>query len=216
MTDLSTLITAFTTLFVIIDPLGLAPLFLAMTQGQSAIQRRAIAMRACLTSAVLMLMFLLLGEALLRFIGISISAFRIAGGVLLFLTALDMLFERRQARRRDNAEGGTEPDHDPSIFPLALPLIVGPGAITTLILLTGEARSAIDMAAIAGVAGLNLLLVFLALLAAGPLGRALGATGLNVVTRVLGMLLAALAVQFILDGLMSSGLAGFTPTATAH
>jgi multiple antibiotic resistance protein len=206
--DLATLITAFTTLFVIVDPIGLAPLFVAMTAGMSAAQRRRVAARAIITSAGLMLLFLVLGDAVLRFIGISVPAFRIAGGVLLFLTALDMLFERRQARRRDNAEEAsgpdTEPDHDPSIFPLALPLIVGPGAITTLILLTAEA-DVTGYAAIYGVALAVLGTVWIAFKLAGPLARVLGPVGLNVVTRVLGMLLAALAVQFIIDGLHGSG-----------
>ena len=208
MTDLPALIAAFTTLFVIIDPLGLTPIFIALTQGMSPAQRRAIAIRACLVAAVLMFVFLLLGEAVLGFVGISMPAFRIAGGVLLFLTALDMLFERRQTRRRDNAdETVADTDHDdPSVFPLALPLIVGPGAIATLILLTSEAETGADIAAIGGVFLSILLLVFLAFLSAGTIERALGKTGINVVTRVLGMLLAALAIQFILDGLRTSGI----------
>jgi len=197
--EIATLVTAFTTLFVIVDPIGLAPLYVAMTAGMSPAQRRGV------TSAVLMLLFLVLGDAVLRFIGISVPAFRIAGGVLLFLTALDMLFERRQARRRDNAEEGAEPDQDPSIFPLALPLIVGPGAITTLILLTAEATSPLGYAAIYGVALSVLATVWIAFALADPLARVLGSVGLNVVTRVLGMLLAALAVQFIIDGLHGSG-----------
>ncbi len=205
MIEIATLITAFTTLFVIVDPIGLAPLFVAMTSGMTRSQRQVIAIRACLTSAVLMLLFLLLGDAVLRFIGISVPAFRTAGGVLLFLTALDMLFERRQARRRDNAEEGTEPDHDPSIFPLALPLIVGPGAITTLILLTGEVTGPAGYAAIYGVVLIVIFTVWIAFQMAGPLARVLGPVGLNVITRVLGMLLAALAVQFIIDGLHGSG-----------
>lgn len=205
MIEIATLVTAFTTLFVIVDPIGLAPLYVAMTAGMTPAQRRGVTFRALSTSAVLMLLFLVLGDAVLRFIGISVPAFRIAGGVLLFLTALDMLFERRQARRRDNAEEGAEPDQDPSIFPLALPLIVGPGAITTLILLTAEASGPLGYAAIYGVALSVLATVWIAFALADPLARVLGSVGLNVVTRVLGMLLAALAVQFIIDGLHGSG-----------
>lgn len=207
MTELPALIAAFTTLFIIIDPPGLAPVFIALTQGMSATQRRAIAIRACLVAASLMMVFLILGEAVLGFIGISMDAFRIAGGILLFLTALDMLFQRRQARREDNAaEGQAEHHDDPSVFPLALPLIVGPGAITTLILLAGEAQGPADLGAIAGVVLAVLAIVFLAFLAAPAIERALGKTGLNIVTRVLGMLLAALAVQFVLDGLRGFGI----------
>lgn len=205
MTDLATLITAFTTLFIIIDPPGLAPLFLALTQGMSAAQRRAIGLRACVIAGVLMLVFLFLGEAVLGFVGISMPAFRIAGGILLFLTALEMLFQRRQARRKDNAEEGAQEHHDdPSVFPLALPLIVGPGAITTIILYAGQANNAVDFAAIAGVMLAVLVIVFLSFLASGVIERALGRTGINIVTRVLGMLLAALAIQFVLDGVRQS------------
>lgn len=207
MTELPALITAFTTLFIIIDPPGLAPVFIALTQGMTVAHRRAIAIRAFLVAATLMMVFLFLGEAVLGFIGISMDAFRIAGGILLFLTALDMLFQRRQARREDNAaEGQAEHHDDPSVFPLALPLIVGPGAITTVILLAGQAEGVTDLAAVAGVVIAVLLIVFLAFLAAPAIERALGKTGLNIVTRVLGMLLAALAVQFVLDGLRGFGI----------
>ena len=209
MTELPALITALTTMFIIIDPPGLAPVFVALTQGMSAAQRRAIAVRACTVSAVLMIVFLFLGEAVLGFVGISMNAFRIAGGILLFLTALDMLFQKRQARREENAaEGQAEHHDDPSVFPLALPLIVGPGAITTIILLAGQADGAADFGAIAGVLLVVLLIVFLAFLAAPTIERVLGKTGLNIVTRVLGMLLAALAVQFVLDGLRGFGIGG--------
>ena len=203
MTDLPALIAAFTTLFIIIDPMGLAPIFLALTSGITKAQRRAIAIRACLIGAALMLAFLFLGEALLGFIGISMPAFRIAGGVLLFLTALEMLFQKRQARREDNATE-VETHDDPSVFPLAMPLIVGPGAITTIILLAGQANGAADLAAVAAVMFTVLASVFVAFLIAPYLERLLGKTGINILTRLLGMLLAALAVQFILDGVSQS------------
>ncbi|MEO9865154.1 MAG: MarC family protein [Yoonia sp.] len=202
MTELPALIAAFTTLFVIIDPPGLTPLFLALTQGMSPSQRRVIAMRSVVIAFCLMVAFILLGEALLGFIGISMPAFRIAGGVLLFLTALEMLFQKRQARREDNAtEGAEEHTEDPSVFPLALPLIVGPGAITTLILLAGQSDGVVDVLAIIGVVVAVLLILLAFLFASNPVERVLGKTGLNIVTRVLGMLLAALAIQFVLDGI---------------
>ena len=124
MLDTAFLITAFATLFVVIDPPGLIPLFIALTRGMTPDQRRAIGLRACIIAAVLLTMFGFAGEALLGFIGISMPAFRIAGGILLFLTALDMLFERRTQRREGQH---ADPDHDPSVFPLATPLIAGPG-----------------------------------------------------------------------------------------
>ncbi|WP_322892562.1 MULTISPECIES: MarC family protein [unclassified Yoonia] len=207
MTELPALIAAFTTLFIIMDPPGLAPVFIALTQGMTPSQRRAIAIRACTVAACLLMLFLFVGEALLGFIGISMDAFRIAGGVLLFLTALDMLFQRRQARREDNAaEGQAEHQDDPSVFPLALPLIVGPGAITTVILLAGNSPSPADYGAIAGVVFVVLIITFLSFLAAPVIERVLGKTGLNILTRVLGMLLAALAVQFVMDGLRGFGI----------
>src|SRR6056297_4209383 len=126
--DTAFLITAFVTLFVIIDPIGMTPLFVALTQGIGNARRRAIAIRACITSALLLIVFAAFGEAVLGFIGISMPAFRIAGGLLLFLTALDMLFERRGQRRKGQADAAEEDEgDDPSIFPLAIPLIAGPG-----------------------------------------------------------------------------------------
>jgi len=202
--DSAFLIIAFVTLFVIIDPIGLAPLFVALTHGMDARTRRGIAIRACVIAAMLLVLFAALGEAVLGFVGISMPAFRIAGGILLFLTALDMLFERRSKRREDQADERP----DPSVFPLAIPLIAGPGAIASVILLTGEmgglqgfATTVLVMAAVLGI-------VFALFMVAGLLERALGRTGINVVTRLLGMLLAALAVQFVLDGLRAFGLGG--------
>jgi len=207
--DTAFLITAFVTLFVIIDPIGMTPLFVALTQGMSAQKRRAIAIRACVTSALLLVMFAAFGEAVLGFIGISMPAFRIAGGILLFLTALEMLFEKRTKRRADQAEEAEEDDsHDPSIFPIAIPLIAGPGSIATVILLAGQKPGIEGLAWVIGVMLSVVLLVFLMFLMSGLLERALGRVGTNVVTRLLGMLLAALAVQFVLDGLRGFGLAG--------
>jgi multiple antibiotic resistance protein len=204
------LVTAFVTLFVVIDPVGLAPLFVALTQGMEARQRRRIALRACLISVGLLTVFGLFGEAVLAFVGISMPAFRIAGGILLFLTALDMLFERRRKRREDQARDSEEdPEDDPSVFPLATPLIAGPGAMATMILLTGGPEAGWEqIAAMHGVMLAVILVVLLFFLAAGLLERALGPTGINVATRLLGMLLAALSVQFVLDGLKSFGFVG--------
>ncbi|MGP1357658.1 MarC family protein [Roseicyclus sp.] len=198
--DLALYIPAFVTLFVIIDPIGLAPLFVALTQGMTARQRRKVAVRACLVALGLLTLFGVAGEAVLNFLGISMPAFRIAGGVLLFLTALDMLFERRAQRRQGQADSA-HPE-DPSVFPLAIPLIAGPGAIASMILLTGqEGGEALHVLAVHVVMLLVLLVVFLFFMLAAPLERLLGPTGINVVTRLLGMLLAALSVQFVIDGL---------------
>ncbi|SOC19830.1 MarC family protein [Rhodobacter maris] len=197
------LVTAFVTLFVVVDPIGLVPLFLALTQGMGARMRHTVGLRALAIAALLLTLFGLFGDALLRGVGISMPAFRIAGGVLLFLTALDMLFERRTQRREGQS---AEHPPDPSVFPLATPLLAGPGAMATMILLAGSGSGTVHMLAVLGVMVAVLACVFVLFLLSTPLERALGRTGTMVVTRLLGMLLAALAVQFILDGLKGAGL----------
>lgn len=197
--DTNLLITAFTTLFVIIDPIGLTPLFVALTPGANRTERRSIALRACLIAVGVLTLFALFGEAVLQFVGISMPAFRIAGGILLFLTALDMLFERRTQRREDKVEAQLD---DPSAFPLAIPLIAGPGAIASMILLGGRAGG--DLAGIGWIILVMISVisvVFVLFLGGSLLERALGRMGINIVTRLLGMLLAALSVQFVVDGL---------------
>jgi multiple antibiotic resistance protein len=189
-------VAAFTALFVVIDPIGLAPIFVALTAGMTPPERRGVAVRACVIAAGILVVFAVAGEAVLNFIGISMPAFRIAGGLLLFLTALEMLFEKRTQRREGQADA---PPPDPSVFPLALPLTAGPGAIATMILLTDEA-GAVETVQVLGVMLGVIALVFVLFEAAGVLERWLGATGINVVTRLLGMLLAALSVQFVIDG----------------
>lgn len=206
MIDTTFLITAFVTMFVIIDPIGTAPLFLALTQGKSATARRRIALRSCGVAMIVLILFTILGEAVLEFIGISMPAFRVAGGVLLFITALDMLFERRTKRREDQAEEEDDND-DPSVFPLAIPLIAGPGAIASVILLTGQRPGVEGLAMVLGVTAGVVILVMVLFLASGLLEKVLGKTGITVVTRLLGMLLAALAVEFILVGLRDFGFA---------
>lgn len=196
-------INAFVTLFVVIDPIGLAPLFIALTQGMPTAERRLVGLRALIIAAVLLSLFALVGEALLGFVGISMPAFRIAGGLLLFLTALDMLFERRTARRERNSE---TPAEDPSVFPLATPLLAGPGAIASVILLMGRHEGDFaGQAMVFGVMFAVLGLVMASFLIAGFLERLLGRVGVLVVSRLLGMLLAALSVQFVLDGLADYG-----------
>jgi multiple antibiotic resistance protein len=198
------LVSAFVTLFVIIDPIGLAPLFIALTQGMTEQQRMKVGRRALLVSFVILLAFGLFGERLLTAIGISIPAFRISGGLLLFLTALDMLFERRSDRRERKAN---EHPADPSIFPLAMPLIAGPGALATMVLLSS--RNSGDLV---GLVGIHLVMVlvlgitYLLFRASGRVERLLGPIGIVVLTRLFGILLAALSVQFVLDGLRDYGL----------
>ncbi len=206
--DSAFLITTFVTLFVVIDPLALVPLFLALTRGKPAAERRRIAVRASLTAIGILTVFAAFGEAVLNFAGISMPAFRVAGGLLLFLTALDMLFERRTQRRKHQTEEAEDDDgHDPSVFPLAIPLIAGPGSIASMILLAGQNPGleglAVVIAVMIGVVALSMV----SFMASDLMERVLGKTGINVITRLLGMLLAALAVQFVLDGLRDFGIA---------
>lgn len=201
--EIAFLITAFVTLFVVIDPIGLTPLFAVLTQGETVRRRRMIALRACLISVGLLTAFGLFGEELLAGIGISMPAFRIAGGLLLFLTALDMLFERRTRRREGHSDDGAD---DPSVFPLAMPLIAGPGAMASMILLTDKAAGGwLGVLAVHGVMVAVIAMAFVLFLAAGWMERLLGRLGILVITRLLGMLLAALSVQFVLDGLREVG-----------
>ena len=196
--------TTFVTLFVIVDPIALVPLFIALTRGMDEGHRRKLALRACLIAMGLLAVFGLVGNGLLTTIGISMPAFRIAGGILLFITALDMLFERRTQRREGQQ---ADPNHDPSVFPLATPLIAGPGAFTTMILLvnntpySGPAHTITILLVMVAVVAVT----FLMFLSAGVIERLLGRTGILVVTRLLGMLLAALSVQFVLDGIRGTG-----------
>ncbi len=203
--DYAALFTAFATLFLVIDPIGLAPIFVALTQGMAPQKRKAIDLRACIIAFVILSLFGLLGDSVLRFAGISMPAFQIAGGALLFLTALEMLFELRGKRRSDKRE---DDDRDPSVFPLEIPLIAGPGAIASIILLTNDAReNSWQFVGVFGAMFVVILAVVALFMMAGVIERGLGKTGILVVSRLLGMLLAALAVQFILNGLTNFGIA---------
>lgn len=201
---LTSFVPAFITLLVAVDPVGLIPLFISLTQGAEAAHRRRMALRASGIATVLLLAFAVFGDALLSAIGITLPAFRVAGGALLFLIALEMVFERRNARRARSTEGrhAMTPAEDVSVFPLAVPLICGPGAIASTILLMTAAEG--DVAGQAGVIAALLLVcavTLAAFLAASSLARHVSPTVVAVATRLLGMLLAALAVQFMLDGL---------------
>ena len=196
---------AFVTLLVVVDPLGLAPIFAALTQGFSEKSKRESAIRGILLGSAILFLFALAGDVLLEALGIGLPAFRIAGGVLLFLLALDMIFARSSGMRASTVREQEEESYqqDVSVFPLAIPLLAGPGAITTVLLYTGE-RSATELAAFVAVLLVVLLLTLICLLLAPRIMRFFGETGSNVLSRVLGVLLAALAVQFVLDGLGAS------------
>ena len=204
--------TAFITLAVIIDPPGCAPIFASLTSGTTAAHRRAMAIRAALVAWCILVFFALLGEPLLRTLGISLSAFRLAGGIMLFMIALDMVFERRTERREKRAREIEESpeDEDISVFPMAIPMIAGPGSIASIMLLSARADGTVEGLTVLAAMTAVILLTLAALLAAGPLMKLIGAKLEAMITRILGVILAALAVQFVLDGLERSlpGLAG--------
>jgi len=202
-------ISAFITFFVVIDPPGCAPIYASLTKGASATQRRSMALRASAIAAAILLVFALFGEKLLGALHIELDSFRIAGGIMLFLIALEMVFEKRTERREERAQKIIETPEieDVSVFPMAMPMIAGPGSIASVMLLMsqneGLDRSLVVLAALASV----LLLTMIALLAAGPIMRAVGQKTEAVITRLLGVLLGALAAQFVIDGLRASFLA---------
>jgi multiple antibiotic resistance protein len=198
-------ISAFVTFLVVIDPPGCAPIFAGLTREATAAHRRAMAIRSVLVAAGILLFFALLGEELLNALGVSLSAFRIAGGIMLFLIAIDMVFEKRTERRENRAEevAASEVD-DVSVFPMAIPMIAGPGSIASAMLLTARADGLAATAVVLGALLAVLVLTLIALLAAGPLMRLLGHKMEAMLTRLLGVILAALAVQFVLDGIERS------------
>lgn len=197
---------AFLTLLVIIDPPGCAPIFASLTSGTDAAHRRRMAIRSCLVAWGILMFFALLGEALLGHMGISLSAFRLAGGIMLFMIALDMVFERRTERREERAEEimGTPEAEDISVFPMAIPMIAGPGSIASIMLLNARADGLEESLVVLGAMTAVIVLTLVALIAAGPLMRFVGAKVEAMITRILGVILAALATQFVLDGLERS------------
>ncbi|MDR6953639.1 multiple antibiotic resistance protein [Ancylobacter sp. 3268] len=200
-------LSAAVTMLVVIDPIGLAPLFLAVTTGLSAEERRHVAWRASAIALAILALFGLIGAPLLAALGITLPAFRIAGGLLLFTISFEMVFGRRSERKTDATEAAMREHllHNLAVFPLAIPLMAGPGAITAMMLLAGEARG--DVARLGALFAITLLVIASCLvvyLAADRVNRWLGITGNAILTRLLGVVLAALAVQFVIDGVKTS------------
>lgn len=208
---IDTLLLALTTFFATIGPADLVLVFAALTEKHSQRERQSAALRGILIAAAILLFFAVFGEAMLRLFGITLPALRIAGGVLLLLISIDMVFARHSGGTGTTPEEENEAHGraDISVFPLATPLIAGPGAISAVILLTtGTGGFNLAWLFVVGALLAILLLCYLAMLVAIPIQRLLGLTGLAVVSRVVGVLLAALAVQFLLDGIKASGLLG--------
>lgn len=196
------LISALVTILVVLDPIGIAPTFLAVTDGLSDRYRREVALRACLIAGAILIGAALGGDWLLRQLGITLPAFRIAGGLLLFAVAFEMVLGLRMQRASKDAEQAAEEHlHNMAAFPLAIPLLAGPGAITATILLAGQAAyRPVWLAVLCGVIVLAMALCMAAFLAAGRIGKLIGTSGNVVLSRLLGVILAALAVQYVVDG----------------
>ena len=192
----------FLTMLVVMDPIGLAPIFIGLAGNRPTFERRAMALKASLVAGVIILAFGLFGRALLTRLGISLDSFRVAGGILLFLIALDMVFARTSgSRETPDEEKDAQAREDISVFPLAIPLIAGPGTLARIVILASDAHgSAVLLTAVFLVTAGVLLLCYLALRLSGQIARLIGLTGVHVVTRVLGVLLGALAVQYVADG----------------
>lgn len=196
-------ISAFITLFVIIDPPGCAPIYAGLTHGASPAQTRNMAIRASVIAGVILLGFAMFGEALLAALHIELDSFRIAGGIMLFWIALEMVFEKRTQRREQRAEkvASTPEIEDVSVFPMAMPMLAGPGAIAAIMLLMNNAETIEQTVVVLAALGSVLVITMIALIAASPLMRLFGDRVEAVITRLLGVLLAALAAQYIIDGL---------------
>ncbi len=207
---MNSFLVAFATLFATVGVADIAFIFAALTKDNSAAQRRIFATRGVLVALAILLFFAVLGNAILDVFGITIPALRTAGGVLLLLIAIDMVFARHSGGTgtTDEEELEARKSHDISVFPLAMPLMAGPGAISAVILLTTGAESDLEFWLVLAAIVAVLFIAWLTLLIAMPIQRLLGLTGLSVVSRVVGILLAALAVQFVFDGIKASGLLG--------
>ena len=197
------IINAIVTLFVTIDPIGLAPIFLGITAGMTRSERYAVGVRATIIAFGLLTLFLFAGQIILDTLGITIHAFRVAGGLLLFYTAFEMIYGSRNERKQETSEQAIKVDQitNLAVFPLALPLIAGPGAVSATILLASGMNNwegyLVMVAIIIGI----MVLVLLSFMAAEFIDKYLGKTGRNIMTRLLGVLLAALSVQFVVDGI---------------
>jgi multiple antibiotic resistance protein len=198
-------ISALVTLLVVIDPPGAAPIFASLTTRSTPQARRGMAIRSVAIASVILVGFAAFGEPFLRALGISLDAFRVAGGIMLFLIALDMVFETRVKRREERAKAvNDEESEDVSVFPMAMPMIAGPGSIAAVMLLTSKASGPMETLAVWLALGIVLALTLVALLAAGPIMRRVGSKVEAMITRLLGVILAALAAQIVIDGLKSA------------
>ena len=194
-------------IFFIVDPLGTAPIFLAITEGQTARERNRTALRASVVTFLILMVFAFVGEWILRLLRVTISSFQIAGGILIFTIALSMLQARRsRAKSTPQEEREKQEGEDVAIFPLAIPMLSGPAAITTVMVLINLSTSPLHRMLVILAITLTGLFCYLILRASGRLLNLLGQTGINVLTRLMGLLLAVISVQFVIDGIKAAFL----------
>lgn len=196
------LLNAFVTLFVTIDPPGLAAVSLGLTVGMNSTQRRQVALRGTVIGTIILIAFMMIGASLLSTLGITMEAFRVAGGLLLFYIAFEMVFEKRHERHEKSANRAITRDdiHNIAVFPLAIPLIAGPGSISASILLASELSTPLERVTLIGILLSIAIILYISLAWADKIDKLIGDTGRIIATRLLGILLAALSVQYIADG----------------
>jgi len=220
MPAISEIVTTFIAVFIVVDPFGIVPFFISLTAGFDARRRRWTILKAGAVAFVVLLLFILAGNAILRFLGIQPGSFYIAGGILLFLVSIDLLFGKPgrtktsppEARGSAEAAGGPvaapAEREDVSIFPLAVPMLAGPGTITTILLYVSAGRGAVEISVLAACVAVALACAMLTMSFSAAFLRVLGRTGVSVIERIMGILLSGLSVQFVYDGIVRLGLLG--------
>ena len=212
MPSIQEIVTTFLAIFIVVDPFGIVPFFISLTAGFDARRRRLTVLKASLIAFVVLLLFIFAGSAILRFLGIQPGSFYIAGGILLFLVSIDLLFGKPGRTKTPPREPGTEEPHvereDISIFPLAVPMLAGPGTITTILLYVSAGRGAAELSVLTACVAVALACAVLTMSLSAAFLRVLGRTGVSVIERIMGIILAGLSVQFVYDGIVRLGIAG--------
>jgi multiple antibiotic resistance protein len=212
MPSIQEIVTTFLAIFIVVDPFGIVPFFISLTAGFDARRRRRTVLKASLIAFIVLLLFIFAGSAILRFLGIQPGSFYIAGGILLFLVSIDLLFGKPGRTKTPPQEPGIEQPQvereDVSIFPLAVPMLAGPGTITTILLYVSAGRGAVEISVLTGCVAVALACAALTMSLSAAFLRVLGRTGVSVIERIMGIILAGLSVQFVYDGIVRLGIAG--------
>ena len=212
MPSIQEIVTTFLAIFIVVDPFGIVPFFISLTAGFDARRRRRTVLKASLIAFIVLLLFIFAGSAILRFLGIQPGSFYIAGGILLFLVSIDLLFGKPGRTKTPPREPGSEEPHvereDVSIFPLAVPMLAGPGTITTILLYVSAGRGAAELSVLTACVAVALACAALTMSLSAAFLRVLGRTGVSVIERIMGIILAGLSVQFVYDGIVRLGIAG--------